>query len=143
MRRRIKSLGERDRTFLPLWMRSIQDRDFVETGYLSVMVICYVKPGFSESIISRIKAKTAFASRGAWVNDVFYRINDSVLFQGRYYTAKVDNSGKTPDTETDFWLGNFDFKNIDFQADRYLIDVLDGQLENKYLAFPQRGEKLP
>jgi hypothetical protein len=143
MRRRIKSLGERDRTFLPLWMRSIQDRDFVETGYLSVMVICYVKPGFSESIISRIKAKTAFASRGAWVNDVFYRINDSVLFQGRYYTAKVDNSGKTPDTETDFWLRNFDFKNIDFQADRYLIDVLDGQLENKYLAFPQRGEKLP
>jgi flagellar motor switch protein FliG len=38
---------------------------------------------------------------------------------------------------------NFDFKSINFTADRYLIDVLDGVIENKYLAFPQRGEKLP
>ena len=37
----------------------------------------------------------------------------------------------------------FDFKSIDFTVDRYLIDVLDGEIENKYLAFPQRGEKLP
>jgi len=37
----------------------------------------------------------------------------------------------------------FDFKSIDFQSDRYLIDVLDGDFGNKYLAFPQRGEKLP
>jgi hypothetical protein len=37
----------------------------------------------------------------------------------------------------------FDFKKIDFTADRYLIDVLEGEIENKYLAFPQRGEKLP
>jgi hypothetical protein len=37
----------------------------------------------------------------------------------------------------------FDFKSIDFTADRYLIDVPDGVIENKYLAFPQRGEKLP
>ncbi len=37
----------------------------------------------------------------------------------------------------------FDFKNIDFVADRYIIDILDGEIEDKYLAFPQRGEKLP
>jgi hypothetical protein len=37
----------------------------------------------------------------------------------------------------------FDFKSIDFTADRFIIDVIDGQLEDKYLAFPQRGEKLP
>jgi len=143
MRRRIKSLGERDRTFLPLWMRSIQDRDFVESGYLSVFAICYAKPGFAEKIISRIKAKTIFASRGLWSDDIFYRVNDSIIYQGRYYTAKVDNIGKIPNIETDFWLKNFDFKNLDFEVDRYLIDVLDGQIENKYLAFPQRGEKLP
>jgi hypothetical protein len=28
-------------------------------------------------------------------------------------------------------------------ADRYIIDILDGEIEDKYLAFPQRGEKLP
>lgn len=95
MRRRIKDVGERDRTFLPLWMRSIQDRDFVERGYVKSLILCYLKPGYSLGLISRIKAS------------------------------------------------GFDFKSIDFTADRYLIDVLDGVIENKYLAFPQRGEKLP
>jgi hypothetical protein len=38
---------------------------------------------------------------------------------------------------------NFNFKSIDFLADRYIIDILDGEIEDKYLAFPQRGEKLP
>jgi hypothetical protein len=95
MRKRIKSIGERDRTFLPLWMRSIQEDSFVESGYLAAMVICYCKPGNAEKIISRIKAN------------------------------------------------QFDFKTINFTADRYLIDVLEGELAAKYLAFPQIGEKLP
>jgi hypothetical protein len=38
---------------------------------------------------------------------------------------------------------NFDFKKLDFEADRYIIDIIDGEIEDKYLAFPQRGEKLP
>jgi hypothetical protein len=37
----------------------------------------------------------------------------------------------------------FDFKSINFIADRYIIDIIDGEIEDKYLAFPQRGEKLP
>lgn len=32
----------------------------------------------------------------------------------------------------------FDFKSIDFTIDRYVIDILDGQIQEKYLAFPQR-----
>ena len=95
MRKRISSVGERNRSYLPLWMRSIQDKAFVETGYVKSLVLCYALPGNAERIISRIKAS------------------------------------------------NFDFKMINFTADRYLIDVLDGVIENKYLAFPQRGEKLP
>ncbi len=95
MRKRIKALGERDRTFLPLWMRSIQSDSFVETGYVKSLVLCYLKPGYSEAVISRIKANS------------------------------------------------FDFKSIDFTVDRYIIDILDGEIEDKYLAFPQRGEKLP
>ncbi len=95
MRKRIKGLGDRDRSFLPLWMRSIQPAASVETGYVKSLVLCYLKPGFSETVKSRIKAN------------------------------------------------NFDFKQIDFTVDRYVIDILDGQIEDKYLAFPQRGEKLP
>ena len=95
MRSRIKDVGERDREFLPLWMRSIQNEAQFEPGYTKALVLCYTKPGRSAGLISRIK------------------------FSG------------------------FDFKSIDFEADRYVIDILDGEIENKYLAFPQRGEKLP
>jgi hypothetical protein len=95
MRRRIRGVGERDREFLPLWMRSIQADSFVETGYVKALILCYLHPGQSEGVISRIKSS------------------------------------------------GFDFKSIDFTADRYVIDILDGEIEDKYLAFPQRGEKLP
>ena len=147
MRRRIQNLGERDRSFLPLWMRSIQNRDFVETGYVSAMVLCYVKPGQSPKIISRIRGKTEYASRGIWDPTIFYRINDTVLFNGDVYSSisnhSNDNITLTPATDLDNWIKNFNFKSIDFTADRYLIDILDRQLEYKYLAFPQRGENLP
>jgi hypothetical protein len=95
MRKRIQSVGDRDREFLPLWMRSIQDMTAYESGFAKALVLCYTKPGKSAGILAKIKAK------------------------------------------------NFDFKTIDFTADRYLIDIIDGQIEDKYLAFPQRGEKLP
>ena len=97
MRSRIKGIenASRDREFLPLWMRSIQPENFVETGYVKALVLCYLEPGKSAGVISRIKAN------------------------------------------------GFDFKSIDFTVDRYLIDILDGEIEDKYLAYPQRGEKLP
>jgi hypothetical protein len=31
----------------------------------------------------------------------------------------------------------FDFKSIDFVADRYIIDIVDGEIQDKYLQFPQ------
>jgi hypothetical protein len=78
-----------------------------------------------------------------------YRLGDSVSFAGDTWTSvKLGNQNQNPqaviNNEQDrFWLKNFNFKSIDFTADRYLIDTLDRQLEAKYLAFPQRGEKLP
>lgn len=95
MRKRIKAVGERDREFLPLWMRSIQPDTFVEPGWTKAVVLCYLKPGNSINVLTRIKNKA------------------------------------------------FDFKELDFTIDRYVIDVISGQFENKYLAFKQRGEKLP
>jgi len=95
MRKRIQATGTFDRTFLPLWMRSIQSNATVEPGYVKALPLCFAKPGKAEGIMSRIK------------------------------------------------LNSFDFKTIDFEADRYLIDVIDGEFQDKYLAFPQRGEKLP
>jgi hypothetical protein len=95
MRKRIQAVGNRDREFLPLWMRSIQDNGSVEPGYVKALPLCFCKPGSSPAVVARIKAS------------------------------------------------GFDFKTIDFVADRYIIDIIDGEIEDKYLAFPQRGEKLP
>jgi hypothetical protein len=95
MRKRIQAAGDRDREFLPLWMRSIQDNSSVEPGYVKALPLCFCKPGSSSAVVARIKAS------------------------------------------------GFDFKTIDFVADRYIIDIIDGEIEDKYLAFPQRGEKLP
>ncbi len=95
MRTQIETVGNNDREFLPLWMRSIQDQANFELGYVKALPICYCNPGTSASVLARIKAT------------------------------------------------NFDFKKLDFEADRYVIDIIDGEIEDKYLAFPQRGEKLP
>lgn len=97
MRNRIKAVGVRDRTFLPLWMRSIQDSSFVETGYINSLILCYTEPGKADSIMARIRAR------------------------------------------------GFDFKLLDFEADRYIIDSIGGEIQDKYLAFPQRDilNKLP
>jgi hypothetical protein len=95
MRKQIQTVGDRDREFLPLWMRSTQTEAAFETGYARALPLCYCIPGAAENIVARIKAN------------------------------------------------GFDFKTIDFLADRYIIDIIDGEIEDKYLAFPQRGEKLP
>lgn len=143
MRRNIRDIGERDRSFLPLWMRSIQDTAFVETGYISALILCYAKPGNSQKIISRLKSRTEIASRGVWSPQNTYQFGDSVYYAGEVYTASINNTNKIPTQEPENWIKNFDFKSINFTADRYVIDVLDNIIENKYLAFPQRGEKLP
>ena len=94
MRGRIKDIGQRDREFLPLWMRSIQSQATYELGFTKSLVLCYAKPGRADSIMARIKAS------------------------------------------------NFDFKTLDFVADRYVIDIIEGEIQDTYLAFPQREVSL-
>jgi len=142
MRKRIAEVGDRDREFLPLWMRSIQESQSFEPGYTKALILCYAKPGKGPLILSRIKSKTQYASRGDWKNADFYQINDSVFYNGEYYTCILNNTGISPD-DGNYWTKNFDFKSIDFDSDRYRIDSIDGEIIDKYLAFPQRGEKLP
>jgi hypothetical protein len=86
-RKRIKTLGLRDRNYLPLWMRTVQDDSVVELDYQTAVPICYCLPGYSKDIILNIK-----------------------------------NSG-------------FDFKIIDYEIDRYIIDSVTGYSSDKYLVF--------
>jgi hypothetical protein len=142
MRKRVRTVGDRNREFLPLWMRSIQDQATYELGYTKAVVICYAKPGKGRSIVSKIKLRTEFASRGVYSSTIQYQANDSVEYIGEYYTAKIPSFGIIP-TNLDNWTKNFNFKSLDFESDRYLIDNIDSVAQDKYLAFPQTGEKLP
>lgn len=51
----LKTIGLRDRTYLPLWMRTVQDGNFVELDYQLAAPICYCKPGKSQDILLNIK----------------------------------------------------------------------------------------
>lgn len=86
-RERIRSLGLRDRTYLPLWMRTIQDGDVQELDYVKAIPLCYCKPGMADDILLNIKNRA------------------------------------------------FDFKQLDYVIDRYIIDSVTGYSADKYIAF--------
>jgi hypothetical protein len=50
----IESLTK-DNKFRPLWMNTSQDGSGVPVGFIKAVPICYVKPGYSERIVSIIK----------------------------------------------------------------------------------------
>jgi len=139
MRKQIESTGTRDRTYLPLWMRSIQPTTNHEPGHVKALVLCYAKPGNGEIIAARIKAKTTTASRGNWSPNAYYQTGDTVKYFSMYYTSITNNSNTKP-TDTQVWSRNFDFKLLNFTADRYIIDTLDGVVSDKYLVFPNHRE---
>jgi hypothetical protein len=86
-RDQILAVGDRERNYLPLWMRSVQDDSKQELGFVLAVPICFCKPGTSADIMLNIK------------------------FSG------------------------FDFKNLDYTVDRYIIDSVTGSGNDKYLVF--------
>ena len=86
-RNRIKTLGIKDRNFLPLWMRSIQEGAVQELGYVKAIPLCFCKVGRADDILLNIK------------------------------------------------FNNFDFTQIDYTIDRYIIDQVSGYSNDKYIVF--------
>jgi hypothetical protein len=54
MRSNIKKIGDEERNYLPLWMRTAQT-GFEELDFTTAIPICYCKPGTSADIINNIK----------------------------------------------------------------------------------------
>lgn len=54
MRANIKTIGDEERNYLPLWMRTAQT-GFQELDYVTAIPICYCKPGYAADIINNIK----------------------------------------------------------------------------------------
>ena len=56
MRDEIENIGEKERRFLPLWMRTPQSSTYPqELDYIPAIPICYCKPGTSADILLNIK----------------------------------------------------------------------------------------
>ena len=53
MRANVKTIGDEERNYLPLWMRTAQT-GFEELDYVTAIPICYCKPGSSADIINNI-----------------------------------------------------------------------------------------
>lgn len=87
MQEEISKVGDTEREFLPLWMRTQQNFGEGELGFVTAVPLCYCKPGTSQNIVLNIK-----------------------------------NS-------------EFDFKTIEFEADRYIIDSTEGNSEEQYILF--------
>ena len=54
MRANIKAIGDEERNYLPLWMRTAQT-GFEELDYVTAIPICYCKPGYAADIINNIE----------------------------------------------------------------------------------------
>ena len=54
MRDNIAGIGNNERNFLPLWMRTSQN-GFQELDYVTAIPVCFVKPGYSADILDNIK----------------------------------------------------------------------------------------
>ncbi len=134
-RERIKSLGLKERNYLPLWMRSIQPGSVTELDYIKAIPLCYCKPGKADDILLTIKNRLVTGSKGAWLSTRYYKVGDTINYKDFTYTCIQNNNNKDPINEPDFWQVNFNFKQIDYVIDRYVIDSVTGYGADKYIAF--------
>jgi hypothetical protein len=56
-RKRLKGIltASKERNYLPLWMRSIQENSYTEIDWVPAVVLCFCKPGTADEIILNIK----------------------------------------------------------------------------------------
>ena len=83
MRSRMKSLGHKEWTHLPQWMRTTQAGDRAPLGYVMAVPICYCKPGTSALIKKRIEDKELNFKNIAFTIDR-YLVTKSVVSPERF-----------------------------------------------------------
>ena len=57
LRDNIRSVGETEKNFMPLWMRSSQPGQIAELGIVNAIPLCYCKPGTSAIISNTLKLR--------------------------------------------------------------------------------------
>ncbi len=134
-RERIKALGLKERNYLPLWMRSIQEGSVTELDYVKAIPLCYCKPGTADDIMLTLKNRLVTGNKGDWISTRYYQAGDTVNYKNFTYTCLTNNINKNPVDNQDSWTVNFNFNQIDYVIDRYIIDSVTGYSADKYIAF--------
>ena len=78
MRSRMKSLGHKEWTYLPQWMRTTQEGDLAPLGFVLAVPICYCKPGTSALVKKRIQDKKLIFKNISFIVDR-YTVSKSVV----------------------------------------------------------------
>ena len=78
MRSRMKSLGHKEWTYLPQWMRTTQAGDLAPLGFILAVPICYCKPGTSALVKKRIEDKKLTFKNISFIVDR-YTVSKSIV----------------------------------------------------------------
>ena len=78
MRSRMKTLGHKEWTYLPEWMRTTQAGDLAPLGYVMAVPVCYCKPGTSALLKKRIQDKALSLKNIAFTVDR-YTVSKSLV----------------------------------------------------------------
>ena len=78
MRSRMKTLGHKEWTYLPEWMRTTQAGDLAPLGYVMAVPVCYCKPGTSALLKKRIQDKALTLKNIAFTIDR-YTVSKSLV----------------------------------------------------------------
>ena len=89
MRSRMKSLGHKEWTHLPLWMRTIQEDDKAPLGFVLAVPICYCKPGTSALLKKRI------ADKGLIFRNIDFIVDRYTVTKSKVTPAKFTADGST------------------------------------------------
>ena len=89
MRTRMKSLGHKEWTHLPLWMRTTQSGELAPLGWVPAVVICYCKPGTSALLKKRISDK------GLIFRNIDFIIDRYTVSKSKITPAKFTGDGST------------------------------------------------
>ena len=89
MRSRMKTLGHKEWTHLPLWMRTSQDNSGVPLGFVKAVPICFCKPGTSALVKKRI------IDKGLEFKNIDFIIDKYRISKSKVATNKFTADGST------------------------------------------------
>ena len=125
MRSRMKSLGHKEWTHLPLWMRTTQSGDLAPLGFVLAVPICYCKQGTSALLKKRITDK------GLIFRNIDFTVDRYQISKSKITPATFTANGSTTAFQLDEIVHEED---ILVKEGSYIVYVGDGVTADNNIA---------